>query len=112
MASGSDAGNRPSAARRYARFVSALRLDDIPSPVVAKAGLLALDIIGSCLASSREDFGRAVLATAERLGGQPESTLIGTRARVGAANAVLANGTLAHGLDFDDTREEDRKSVV
>jgi 2-methylcitrate dehydratase PrpD len=25
---------------------------------------------------------------------------------VGAASAVLANGTLAHGLDFDDTRED------
>jgi 2-methylcitrate dehydratase PrpD len=25
---------------------------------------------------------------------------------VGAPNAVLANATLAHGLDFDDTRED------
>ena len=35
-----------------------------------------------------------------------ESTLIGTKARAGAASAVLANATLAHGLDFDDTRED------
>jgi 2-methylcitrate dehydratase PrpD len=65
-----------------------------------------LDTIGSCLASSREDFGRAVLAGAERLGGPQESTLIGTQAKGGAASAVLANATLAHGLDFDDTRED------
>jgi len=65
-----------------------------------------LDTIGSCLASSREDFGRAVLGGAERLGGPQESTLIGTRAKAGAASAVLANATLAHGLDFDDTRED------
>src|SRR5262249_39366049 len=48
----------------------------------------------------------AVLDVAERLGGAPESALIGRRGRVAAANAVLANATLAHGLDFDDTRED------
>src|SRR4030095_3423407 len=71
-----------------------------------KAAVLMLDTLGSCLASSREDFGRAVLESAERLGGPPESTLIGTKVKAGAANAVLANATLAHGLDFDDTRED------
>jgi 2-methylcitrate dehydratase PrpD len=96
----------PSVARRYARFVRGLGLDQVPVPVVAKATSLALDTLGSCLASSREEFGRAVLAAAERLGGPPESTLIGTKARTGAASAVLANATLAHGLDFDDTRED------
>ena len=96
----------PSVARRYARFVRGLGLDQVPVPVVAKATSLALDTLGSCLASSREEFGRAVLAAAERLGGPQESTLIGTKARTGAASAVLANATLAHGLDFDDTRED------
>ncbi|MGH7275802.1 MAG: MmgE/PrpD family protein [Candidatus Rokuibacteriota bacterium] len=96
----------PSAARRLARFVAGLRLDDVPTPVVAKATLLALDTLGSCLASTRYDFGRAVRETAERLGGPPESALVGSKARVAAANAVLANATLAHGLDFDDTRED------
>jgi 2-methylcitrate dehydratase PrpD len=92
-------------ARRYARFVLGLTGADIPAPVTAKAAVLMLDTLGSCLASSREDFGRAVLESAERLGGPPESTLIGTKVKAGAANAVLANATLAHGLDFDDTRE-------
>jgi 2-methylcitrate dehydratase PrpD len=95
-----------SAARRLARFVVALELDDVPAAVVERAGLLALDTVGCCLAASRYDFGRAARATAERLGGKPESTVIGSAARVAAANAVLANSTLAHGLDFDDTRED------
>jgi 2-methylcitrate dehydratase PrpD len=97
---------QPSVARRYARFVLGLALDQVPPPVAAKATSLALDTLGSCLASSREDFGRDVLQAAERLGGPPESTLIGTKSRSGAASAVLANATLAHGLDFDDTRED------
>jgi len=96
----------PSVARRLARFARGLSLDDVPSAVVAQAELLALDTLGSCLASSTMDFGRAVLETAESLGGAAESSLVGRPARVAAANAVLANATLAHGLDFDDTRED------
>ena len=96
----------PSVARRFARFVSAVRLDDVPPVVAARACLLALDTLGSCLASSRQAFGGAATQAALALGGAPESTLIGSKSRVGAASAVLANGTLAHGLDFDDTRED------
>src|SRR5262250_717978 len=96
----------PSVARRYARFLLGSSLRDLPAPVVDQAALLTLDVLGSCLASSRHDFGHAILETAERLGGHDESTLIGRKAKVGAASAVLANATLAHGLDFDDTRED------
>src|SRR5262245_56976366 len=95
-----------SVARRLARFALGLRLADVPRPVVEQAEPLAPDTLGSCLASSNMDFGRAVLDTSESLGGAAEATLVGRRTRVAAANAVLANGTLAHGLDFDDTRED------
>jgi 2-methylcitrate dehydratase PrpD len=95
-----------SAARRLARFVAALSLDRVPADVTTAASLLALDTLGNALAASREDFGVAVLGVAQRLGGASEAVLIGGRARVAAANAVLANATLAHGLDFDDTRED------
>jgi 2-methylcitrate dehydratase PrpD len=96
----------PSVARRLAQFVSRLRLEAVPTAVSARAALLALDTLGDGLASTGQDFGRAVIQAAERLGGPPESALLGSKHRVGAAAAVLANGTLAHGLDFDDTRED------
>ncbi len=94
------------AARRLARFVAGLTLDAIPEPVAGKAALLVLDTLGNGLAAAGEDFGRAALDVAEQLGGRPESALLGRVGRVAAANAVLANATLAHGLDFDDTRED------
>jgi 2-methylcitrate dehydratase PrpD len=93
-------------ARRLARFVLGLSLDAVPAPVVTKATLLALDTLGNALAASGDEFGRAVAGVAEALGGPPESRIIGDRTKVAAANAVLANATLAHGLDFDDTRED------
>ena len=94
------------AAQRLARFVAGLSLDTVPRPVVEQATLLALDTLGNGLAAAGDDFGRAALDVAERLGGAPESALLGRATRVAAANAVLANATLAHGLDFDDTRED------
>src|SRR5262245_24551027 len=95
-----------SAARRLARFVLGLDLARVPASAIERARLLTLDILGCALAASSMDFGKAALATARTLGGASEATLIGGGARVAAANAVLANSTLAHGLDFDDTRED------
>lgn len=87
-------------------FVRGLVLDDVPSAVREKAKLILLDTLGIALASSTMDFGHMVLDVARVLGGARESRLIGTQQKVAAANAVLANGTLAHGLDYDDTLEE------
>ncbi len=88
------------------RFVGGLKLDDVPSAVVEKAKLVFLDTLGVALASSTMDFGAMVTRVAQKLGGSPQSTVIGSNHKVAAANAVIANGTLAHGLDYDDTLEE------
>jgi 2-methylcitrate dehydratase PrpD len=88
------------------RFVGGLKLDDVPSAVVEKAKLVFLDTLGVALASSTMDFGAMVTRVAQKLGGAPQSTVIGSKNKVVAANAVIANGTLAHGLDYDDTLEE------
>jgi 2-methylcitrate dehydratase PrpD len=89
-----------------AGFVHGLRLEKVPPEVVEKAKLIFLDTLGIALASSTMDFGHMVLHVAHTLGGTAESRLIGTPHKAAAANAVLANGTLAHGLDYDDTLEE------
>jgi len=88
-----------------AKFIRDLNLEDVPQAVVDKAKLVFLDTLGVALASSTMDFGRMVMNVAQKLGGADSSRLIGTPLKVAAANAVLANGTLAHGLDYDDTLE-------
>jgi 2-methylcitrate dehydratase PrpD len=92
--------------RALGKFVSGLRLAEVPSEVVEKAKLVFLDTLGVALASSTMDFGAMVTRVAQKLGGAPQSTVIGSKNKVAAANAVIANGTLAHGLDYDDTLEE------
>jgi 2-methylcitrate dehydratase PrpD len=91
---------------KIAAWAGALAFEQIPADVREKAKLVFLDVLGIALASSTMDFGRAALDVARALGGNHDSTLIGTPDKVAAANAVLANGTLAHGLDYDDTLEE------
>lgn len=88
------------------RFVANLALENIPESVVAKAKLIFLDTLGIALASSTMDFGRMVASVAQKLGGPADSRLIGSPIKLAPANAVFANGTLAHGLDYDDTLEE------
>ncbi|MEO6163855.1 MAG: MmgE/PrpD family protein [Candidatus Binatia bacterium] len=88
------------------QFAGDLKLVDVPPAAVEKAKLVFLDTLGVALASSTMDFGAMVTKVAKKLGGGGDSVIIGSPERVAAANAVIANGTLAHGLDYDDTLEE------
>ncbi|MGZ9143688.1 MAG: MmgE/PrpD family protein, partial [Candidatus Binatia bacterium] len=88
------------------KFANDLKLVDVPLAVIEKAKLVFLDTLGIALASSTMDFGAMVTKVAKKLGGAGDSVIIGSPDRVAAANAVIANGTLAHGLDYDDTLEE------
>ncbi|HWP35230.1 MAG TPA: MmgE/PrpD family protein, partial [Thermodesulfobacteriota bacterium] len=96
----------PTCSETLARFVADLTLAQVPPAVVAKAKQILLDTVGIALAASTADSGPMAIALAARLGGRPESQVIGAPVRVAAANAALANGTLAHALDYDDTLEE------
>ena len=87
-------------AERLATFAAALEFDQLPADVVASARLRVLDIVGLALAASTYDFARAVVAAVSEGG---PCTVIGTARTASAAGAALVNGTLAHGLDFDDT---------
>lgn len=96
----------PTASEILAEFASRLRFETLPGDVVAKAKLHLLDFLGVALAGSAWDFGRAIVSACGELGGEPTCTVIGSVRRMPPAWAALANGTLGHGLDFDDTHTE------
>ncbi|MFI5365407.1 MAG: MmgE/PrpD family protein [Candidatus Binatia bacterium] len=96
----------PSASETLATFAAELRFDALPTAVVAKLKLHLRDALGVALAGSTMDFGRAVHRVAQAMGGPPACTVIGFRDRMPAVWAALVNGTLAHGLDYDDTHTE------
>lgn len=76
---------------------------EVPGLVREAALRHLLDGLGTALAAARLGAAAPVVAVARGLAGPAEATLLGTRDRLSAPAAALANGTLVHALDFDDT---------
>jgi 2-methylcitrate dehydratase PrpD len=89
-----------------AAFVRELSIEDVPAPVLVRARLHMLDALGIAVASSGMDFGHAVHRAGSRLGAGRDSRVLGFGTSLPAPSAALVNGTLIHGLDFDDTHIE------
>lgn len=68
-----------------------------------------LDAIGVSMAASGEEPACApFLAQALEAGGRPQSLVLGTGRRAPLAMAALANGALAHALDYEDAHDPSR----
>ena len=90
-------------ATQLAAFAHGLKPDMLPAAVVEQAKLLMLDALGIALASSRHDFAHCAYRGLHALGGAGDSAVMGAFAPLPLRDAVLMNGILVHGLDFDDT---------
>ena len=88
-------------AERLARFTASLRFEALPPEVVDSVRLRVLDTLGVALAGARAEFASSVVGSVA--GERGACTVLGTPHTVPASLAILANGALAHGLDFDDT---------
>ncbi len=93
-------------ASRFADFVSNFSLDRVPEAVCARAKLSILDALGIGLASCNYPFAKTTAAALTELGGVGEYPVIGSDLRLPQRDAAHLNGTLIHGLDFDDTHSE------
>lgn len=83
------------------RFAVETRWEDLPPSVIQGTKLLLLDSIGCALAGIATDPAKMIIALARRLGGPPESSIIGVGGKVSCVNAVLANGQLINALDYE-----------
>lgn len=89
--------------QKYAEFAYSLVLNDIPREVVEKAKLHILDTMGIMLATHDLEEVRKVVNVVKALGGVGESSVIGHGFKTPAPSASLANATMAHSVDYDDT---------
>jgi 2-methylcitrate dehydratase PrpD len=89
-------------AEQFSAFADRLSFDDVPERVVNTAKYLMLDAIGIALASTTYDFAQETINALATFGAG-KSPVIGSRVKLALRDAVLANGVLIHGLDFDDT---------
>ena len=89
-----------------ARFAAQFKPADVPTEVRARARLLILDAIGIALASHGYEFSRRATAAISELDSGGKSPVIGSAQRMDPRNAILLNGILIHGLDYDDTHSQ------
>ena len=88
---------------RFAEHVATFGLRGIPGEVIAHAKLILLDTLGAMLAASAPKYSatRILVDFARRLGGRPESSLVGQRFKTSCVNAALVNGTLGYYCDIE-----------
>ena len=94
------------AAQTLAKFCRELRYEIIPSETTHAAKRHVLDAIGVALAAASEGVASPVVESVRAWAGAREASVLGHDFGAPAPHAALANGTLAHALDFDDTHPE------
>jgi 2-methylcitrate dehydratase PrpD len=91
--------------RELAEFVSNHSFSMIPPDVRELAIHTIIDTLGCCIAghtAAREEC-EWIAHLVKDLGGTPESSVFMQGYRTSAPLAALANGTMIHSIDFDDT---------
>ncbi len=86
-----------------AETVVKVEFGDLPSAVVEATKKDILDTLATTLAGSAVPGGKEVAEVMADWGGKEESSVLVFGGRLPAPSAALANGTMAHALDFDDT---------
>ena len=82
-------------------FAQNTRYEDIPDEVIHEMKRILVDGLGSALGGLTSDKGKFGIGFARRVGGTPESTIIGIGLKAAAPVAAFANAELLNGLDLD-----------
>jgi 2-methylcitrate dehydratase PrpD len=97
------AAPEPAIAQHLAEFAAELEYETLPEKIRECAKLHILDVIGTALAATHFDFGKHALAGLLGIAEGGSGSVIGMSVTLPLRDAVLMNGILAHGLDYDDT---------
>jgi 2-methylcitrate dehydratase PrpD len=90
------------ATEKIARFLVDTGYEEIPRAAVDKAKRTSLDCLGAALAGVGEPVSRAITGCVTKLGGPSQASVFGAGVKVSVPDAALANGVIAHALDYDD----------
>jgi 2-methylcitrate dehydratase PrpD len=90
------------ATEKIAEFIVGTDYEDIPRDAVEKAKRTALDCLGATLAGVVEPVSQTITGYVTKLGGPPQASVFGAGFKVSVQDAALANGVIAHALDYDD----------
>ncbi|MFY9634161.1 MAG: MmgE/PrpD family protein [Cellulosimicrobium cellulans] len=101
-ASGQDLAAQPTLSARLAAFVSAA-VENLPERIRQDSLARVTDTLGISLAARDTEPAQVILDLVRSWGGAAQASVFGSPDKLPAPAAALANGTMAHALDFDDT---------
>lgn len=87
---------------RIAKFIVETNDHDIPDEAIKVAKKCFVDTLGVALAGSKQPEAGIIRELVKNLGGKPESGVIASGFKTSPPLAALANGVMAHALDYDD----------
>ena len=90
---------------KLANFITETNLKDMSPEVVILTKRAIIDTLGVALAGSVQPEGKAISAFVNDFRCQPVAGVIGDKVRTSSPLAAMANGTIAHLLDYDDCAE-------
>ena len=90
------------ATEKLARFIVDTGYENIPHDAVEKAKRTALDCMGAAIAGVGEPVSQTITDYVTKLGGPPQASVFGAGVKISVQDAALANGSIAHALDYDD----------
>src|SRR5262245_33245445 len=83
--------------------LAAAQYSDLSETARHQARRGVLDWIGCALPGSQHRTVSTLLALLQETSGRPQATVLGRNLKLGLTDAPLANGTMGHVLDYDDT---------
>jgi 2-methylcitrate dehydratase PrpD len=83
--------------------LAALLDESLPQTGRTLAGLSLFDWLVVARAGAGEPLSTIIQHFVAHEGGRPEASVVGLAIKVPARAAALANGTISHALDYDDT---------
>jgi 2-methylcitrate dehydratase PrpD len=91
---------------QVAEYVAATTYDALPASTVAATKRVTLDLLGVVLPAINYGPGSVMNQYIRETGGAGRATVVGTDIKTTAANAALANGTMAADMEQDDVHPE------
>ncbi len=92
--------------RELAEFVRDLKYEDVDDEVIEKTKMHFLDTVGVALAAHDRTWSEMVMELVKEFSGASQSKIMGLEGKYPTLMAALANGTMAHGIDMDDSGSE------
>ena len=88
--------------RNLSELICQTGFAQLPSEVSEYSKSLVLSAIGAMVAGANLPAGKIMTKYVQRMGGNPEATVMGSGFRSSVENAAMANATFAHATEYED----------